>query len=191
MTDFIGVYDLEQDNNFCSRVMEYVNKIKMISRIDNQETSTLNISGDEYFFITEDDKTLINFNNQITTELLNLIIGPFEDYKKRYDTAFSSINKFVLNPDIKLQKTGPAQGYHVWHAEAADMLHSRRVVFFIMYLNDIKEGGETEFLYQNKRITAKAGRLIFSPTYWTHMHRGNPPLHGDKYILTGWFELIE
>ena len=115
MTDFIGVYDLEQDNNFCSRVMEYVNKIKMLSRIDNQETSTLNISGDEYFFITEDDKTLINFNNQITTELLNLIIGPFEDYKKRYDTAFSSINKFVLNPDIKLQKTGPAQGYHVWH----------------------------------------------------------------------------
>lgn len=82
MTDFIGVYDLEQDNNFCSRVMEYVNKIKMLSRIDNQETSTLNISGDEYFFITEDDKTLINFNNQITTELLNLIIGPFEDYKK-------------------------------------------------------------------------------------------------------------
>ena len=56
MTDFIGVYDLEQDNNFCSRVMEYVNKIKMLSRIDNQETSTLNISGDEYFFITEDDK---------------------------------------------------------------------------------------------------------------------------------------
>jgi hypothetical protein len=60
---------------------------------------------------------------------------------------------------------------------------------FILYLNDIDEGGETEFLYYPKRVKAKQGRLILWPAGFTHTHRGNPPLSNTKYVMTGWIEM--
>jgi hypothetical protein len=61
----------------------------------------------------------------------------------------------------------------------------------ILYLNDVDEGGETEFLYQSIRIKPKKGTLILCPGSFTHTHRGNPPLSGEKYIVTTWIELVE
>ena len=55
-----------------------------------------------------------------------------------------------------------------------------------LYLNTINEGGETEFLYVNKRIPAVEGRLVIFPTGYAHTHRGNPPIGQEKYILTSW-----
>ena len=55
-----------------------------------------------------------------------------------------------------------------------------------LYLNTIKEGGETEFLYLNKRVKAKVGRMIIFPAGYTHTHRGNPPIGEEKYIATTW-----
>ena len=90
---------------------------------------------------------------------------------------------------MKIQKTEIAGGYHVWHCEDAAPEVMRRVLTFILYLNDVDEGGETEFLYYPKRIKAKQGRLVLWPAGFTHTHRGNPPLTGTKYILTGWVDL--
>ena len=58
-----------------------------------------------------------------------------------------------------------------------------------MYLNDIDEAGETEFLYQNKRFAPKKNRLLLWPADWSHTHRGNPPIgNTNKYILTTWIQ---
>ena len=55
-----------------------------------------------------------------------------------------------------------------------------------MYLNTIDEGGETEFLYINKRVKAKEGRVVIFPAGYTHTHRGNPAIGQDKYLVTSW-----
>ena len=55
-----------------------------------------------------------------------------------------------------------------------------------LYLNDDFEGGETEFLYQNRRELPVAGDVIIFPAGYTHTHRGNPPIGGTKYIATSW-----
>ena len=89
---------------------------------------------------------------------------------------------------LKLQHTKPGQGYHVWHAETMVREHANRLLSFILYLNDIEEGGETEFLNQHRRVSPKKGTCVLWPAAFTHVHRGNPPLKGDKYILTGWVE---
>ena len=89
---------------------------------------------------------------------------------------------------LKMQKTGIGQGYHSWHFETQDIPSSNRLLAFICYLNDVHEGGETEFLYYPKRIKSKTGRLIIFPTSFTHTHRGNPPISNEKYIITGWVE---
>ena len=80
-------------------------------------------------------------------------------------------------------------GYHQFHIENSGTNSMRRVMAYIVYLNDIDEGGETEFLHQNIRVKPEAGKVVIFPAYFTHVHRGNPVLSGqDKYIMTGWFE---
>lgn len=89
----------------------------------------------------------------------------------------------------KIQKTEIGGGYHVWHNEDDTPANMRRAMTFILYLNDVDEGGETEFLYYPKRVKAKQGRLILWPAGYTHTHRGNPPMSNTKYIMTGWIEM--
>lgn len=81
-------------------------------------------------------------------------------------------------------------GYPHWHSEvypeADDNEALHRVLLFMYYLNDVHDGGETEFFYQQKRIEPRAGRMVIAPAYFTHTHRGNSPRSDDKYILTSW-----
>jgi Rps23 Pro-64 3,4-dihydroxylase Tpa1-like proline 4-hydroxylase len=82
-------------------------------------------------------------------------------------------------------------GYYAFHHEVSSRSSMHRVMSYILYLNDIDEGGETEFLHQGIRIKPEVGKLVFFPAYFTHTHRGNPVLSKqDKYIMTGWMEFI-
>lgn len=81
-------------------------------------------------------------------------------------------------------------GYPHWHSEQFpqsghnEALH--RVVFYVFYLNDVEEGGETEFYYQRRKISPKKGTMVIAPAGFTHSHRGNMPISNDKYIATSW-----
>ncbi|MFT6896948.1 MAG: hypothetical protein ACJA13_001353 [Paraglaciecola sp.] len=93
--------------------------------------------------------------------------------------------------DINAQKYEQGiGGYPYWHSEVFpqtgnnDALH--RILLFMFYLNDVDEGGETEFYYQNRAIKPKQGSMVIAPAYFTHTHRGNVPVSNDKYILTSW-----
>ena len=92
---------------------------------------------------------------------------------------------------INIQKYVAGQGgYPYWHSEQypkrdnGEALH--RAVLWTIYLNDGFEAGETEFLYQQRKIAPRTGSLLIAPTGFTHTHRGNRPEGGDKYIATSW-----
>ena len=92
---------------------------------------------------------------------------------------------------INLQKyLAGSGGYHHWHSEiypqdaSCESLH--RVLLFQFYLNDVAEGGETEFFYQQRKIAPAAGRLVIAPAGFTHTHKGHVARSGDKYIATSW-----
>lgn len=89
---------------------------------------------------------------------------------------------------FKMQKTNLREGYHIWHYESCNRQISNRLLTWMVYLNDVEEGGETEFLYQSMRVKPKQGTLLIWPAAFTHTHRGNPPLSNAKYIVTGWTE---
>ena len=88
-------------------------------------------------------------------------------------------------------------GYPYWHSELfpkqgdEDTLH--RVLLWSIYLNDGFGEGETEFLYQRRKIVPRTGSLLIAPAGFTHTHRGNRPRGGNKYIATSWvlFERAE
>ncbi|MEO8445756.1 MAG: 2OG-Fe(II) oxygenase [Gammaproteobacteria bacterium] len=80
-------------------------------------------------------------------------------------------------------------GYPHWHCEISadesfEALH--RIVLWMYYLNDVEVGGETEFYFQEVKIRPRKGTVVIAPAGFTHTHRGNRPLSGDKYILTSW-----
>ena len=81
-------------------------------------------------------------------------------------------------------------GYHHFHSEIfpkdpqCEQLH--RVLLWMYYLNDVDEGGETEFYYQERKLKPKAGTLVIAPAGFTHTHKGHVPRSGHKYILTSW-----
>jgi len=56
----------------------------------------------------------------------------------------------------------------------------------LYYLNDVEEGGETEFHYQDMKVKPKKGSLIIFPAGFTHTHKGNIPLSDEKYVVTSW-----
>ena len=57
---------------------------------------------------------------------------------------------------------------------------------FIVYLNSVNKGGETEFYFQDLKIKPKIGRIAFFPPNWLCTHKGNITIDDNKYILTGW-----
>ena len=80
--------------------------------------------------------------------------------------------------------------YSHWHSEiypADDDYESlHRALFLIFYLNDVPDGGVTEFFYQAMRVQPIEGRLLIAPAGFTHTHRGMIPESADKYVLASW-----
>ena len=108
------------------------------------------------------------------------------------DDSLLMIVQQLLRPgDINLQRYAANQGgYPYWHCELyprdvnAETLH--RTLLWTIYLNEEFLDGETEFFYQRKKVNPKTGSVLIAPTAFTHTHRGNRPIDGDKYIATSW-----
>lgn len=130
---------------------------------------------------------------------INKFIDPaINAYIEKY--TYSNVEKFEIMEMIKIQHYTPHQGYHAWHSErnyggeawksvdsenCAPVELCRHLVF-MTYLNDVDDGGETEFFYQDIKIKPKKGLTLIWPADWTHTHRGIVSPTQDKYIVTGW-----
>jgi len=115
-------------------------------------------------------------------------IGSLSD--EALDAVINSVFEMdMINLQHYPQTTG---GYPHWHSEQfpdpnrEDNASLHRVLLWLIYLNDVAEGGETEFLYQRAAIQPKVGSLVLAPCGFTHTHCGKSPLSSDKYVLTGW-----
>lgn len=128
-----------------------------------------------------------NMTNSLCKDFLSALYNNFAIYENKFSIikSYGNLNSFYT----RLQKTRIGQGYHLWHDENSNREFSNRIVAWMIYLNDVHEGGETEFLYYSKRIKPTKGTLLIWPAGFTHVHRGNPPISNDKYIATGWFEI--
>jgi hypothetical protein len=136
-----------------------------------------------------DDLTYESFSKIFRSFMEKFWTEAYSEYANKYSYILDT-KKHAIRL-LKIQKTEVGGGYHSWHTENTSLDMSARLLTFTLYLNDIGDGGETEFLYYPKRIKPKTGKLVMWPAGFTHTHRGNPPLDGTKYILTGWIEYIE
>jgi hypothetical protein len=92
-------------------------------------------------------------------------------------------------PLFNLQRYAPGEGYRAWHCdwttadEATEPI--RRVLAWILYCNDVPEGG-TEFHWQQHHEPAERGKLAIFPASLSHLHRGRVSHAHTKTIATGW-----
>lgn len=88
-----------------------------------------------------------------------------------------------------VQKYEKHVGEYVYHNDFwVEESSKYRVITFLWYLNDVEEGGETQF-WDSYKIKPKTGKLIMFPSCWTHQHRGLMPKSSNKYIITNWLHL--
>ena len=192
LDDFIGVFDGAFDKEYCDSLIdkfEFLSKMgKTKSRAEFSGSPQLISDNNIYFPMLDMTDTQTMGSNFTWLQEFNIKMWEcYSIYTKKYGTL-NSVQRHQLNPDVKIQKTKPSEGYHVWHCENGNLSDASRLILLMFYLNDIEEGGETEFLYQSRRIEPKMGRLVFCPAFFTHTHRGNPPLKGSKYMMNGWLQ---
>jgi len=108
----------------------------------------------------------------------------FQRYVNKYGIIFDGV---LYNEVFKIHKVRKSEGYHAWHYENGEPEYLNRLIVYMTYLEAPEEGGETEFLEQKLRIKPKVGKTLIWPAGYTHMHRGMPPLSGEKMYIDGWF----
>jgi hypothetical protein len=205
--NFIGIFPKAFTPDYCNKVIKWFeqnNKEGTRGRntISRQELEGNNFpatQSDSEIYFFEGDKlgkggdlntATLEYNLPILQEFNQISWRCYDEFRKKYG-FLDSLGVHKMSPSVKIQKYEPTQGYHAWHCDAAGVLHTRRMIAYILYLNTVPEGGETEFLYQSQRVQPIQGTLIIFPTGWPFPHRGNPPLKGNKYIMNTWLEFIE
>lgn len=185
--DFIMVWDDILDPSNCQFVIDHFEYAKSMgltySRQEVEHIPTVAKKDETYFPMDENIEELQIANSKIFGNLRNTLRLVVDKYIQEHSGLTNST--FAFNT-FRLQKTAIGGGYHAWHHERGDNENIYRVLAVILYLNDVEEGGETEFFHQHKRVKPKAGRLVIWPAGFTHTHRGNPPISGEKYIITTW-----
>lgn len=76
------------------------------------------------------------------------------------------------------------------HVDVQDHASARRFLAALLYLNDVKAGGVTEFLPCGLHIRPTAGTLVLFPPLWPWLHAGRPPISGPKYILSTYLHYL-
>tara|TARA_A200000113_G_scaffold225351_1_gene245928 strand:- start:68 stop:652 length:585 start_codon:yes stop_codon:yes gene_type:complete len=184
---YIREYPNAFSKDFCENVIERfetMNRNNQTSAYDgsvryNQDTRVVYDWAPHYNMFYHDPELCIKFYETVN-----------KYYNEQYCKEFSVLKDSVVKHTPKgmsVQRNGPKEAYHIWHVENNDKASGDRVSVYMLYLNTVKEGGETEFLYQGIKTKPTAGKLVFFPATWQHPHRGNPIYEGYKYIITGWF----
>lgn len=189
--DFIAVYRGVYPDGYCQHLISEFERLKSVGAGVNRQ------QGEGAFKHCKDDTQLnLNFGVYTAADFNGApAVGMFFNGLQRcydaYTEQYSMLKDGKISAlDMKMQRTDPGGGYHLWHSEQGNGTFATRVLVYMLYLNTLakEEAGETEFLYQKRRLTPEENTMIIWPATFTHAHRGNTVFgERSKYIVTGWF----
>ena len=185
----IGIYDGYIPHLECDKAIAYYEKENALNKAYDRlqsENAPITIKNDKAICLDNDV--------EIWFEEFKPLLVNFDMALRHYQDATGILSAYGIDgfkyTTLKIQKTLPTQGYHIWHLEHSyENNYSKRALVFTIYLNDVDEGGETEFLHQSIRAKPVKGRIVIFPSAFPYVHRGNSPLKGEKYIMTSWLML--
>jgi hypothetical protein len=153
---------------------------------ENDDINNTNIYWKEISKILDDELTkhLKIYNIKINDK-------PNFSSKNNYGKIFEHLPQTLTRfQPYMIQSYEPSKGRYVYHSDDAINLKllAKRELTYIWYLNDVEDGGETEFFGDNKTkiIKPKCGKLCLFPAHWTFPHRAKIAFSSKKHIVTGW-----
>lgn len=190
--DFIGYYRNLYPTGYCEHLINEFNRLEeggVGSNRQRSENVDRHRKDDYQISIELRNHNLKLFNDKDSCDLFfHGLQVCYDNYSEKYSVLRD--NGKIRATVMKMQRTSPGGGYHIWHGEQGPGSNSNRAVVYMVYLNSFEDGdgGETEFLYQRTRIRPEENLMLLWPASYTHAHRGNPVLSDKyKYIITGWF----
>ena len=167
------------DPNICDKIFEASNN----KRLDF-------LSGIKDY----DDYSLTWLHHSVCDPYVKSIFEVIEEYKKEFTFCYKDLRAWGLCSQIKIQRYQPGKYYSSWHCEM-DGSDSRgwgqRHLVYMTYLNDISDGGGTEFFHQNLQVKPEKGLTLIWPADWTHYHRGIVSNTEEKFIISGWWNFFD
>ena len=187
LEQFIGIFPNAINDDLCSDFIRWFNSI-------SEQHLTLSSMEESGMPGTNRKDEVIVIPKQLPQNCfpVNLTQALWQNISECYNIYYNeyNIDRAMTSYIFKAHRVLPAGGYHQWHHEHSFM-NALRVLAWHLNLEVPKRGGETEFLFQSMRVEPVPKQLTIWPAGFTHKHRGNPPLEGQKTYLTGWFDLVE
>jgi len=184
----IAIYEKVISDEICDQLVSWYNQLK-------DEHITLSSKQDANLMATWRTDKVIQipsgcpswcFPTGITKSMWPLVETCMKVYCNKYEPTPPQYP--LISDGWKMHSVLPAEGYHLWHQEYGPT-NPYRTLAWMCVVQEPEDGGETEFLHQSKRIKPTKGNLLLWPGGFTHKHRGNAPLKGEKIYITGWFEI--
>jgi hypothetical protein len=178
MSDFIEIYPNALDPDTCRRLIEF------FEQSPAKIPSATGISG---IVQTARRSHGVHLEPQSNGPLFQAVRTALQRSLLTYVTKYEELRmqQAVFEAFGIYRYRNETEGYD-WHSDGMDAGLRYRYVSVVLYLNTVKDGGETEFRYQNRKIQAQEGTAVLFPSGWTHIHRGCPPRSGPKYVLVTW-----
>ena len=192
---FIGGYYLD-DDQYIDNLVTYFHVQNQIGNTNEGYVAVKSLKGDYNPTIDKSVKDSIDFEmderNPIVVEYLQRIQPCLNQFIEQYPGA-GMVNRFIGGLEkTNIQWYAPGGGFHVWHTESNGANQSAfRHLVFMTYLNDVNNGGETEFMHQKVKIKPEKGLTLIWAAHWTHFHRGIPAPEEEKIIITGWYDYVQ
>jgi hypothetical protein len=196
--DFIYINENSLCDELCDEIINFFEN-QEIGKFEGRTGSGLDkkIKDTTDFVIPKDDIKWAKIENLLERELSKNVKKYVEDINKTYrnanlnensDDIFNIIKDSVEHRFFMIQRYDVNKGRYIYHHDfrVDDERKSHRVITYIWYLNDVLDGGETDFFNGKIVITPKRGKLVLFPASWTYPHSGKMPKSSNKYIITGW-----
>ena len=181
METFIQETMLE-DTSICDKLIEYHKNNLEYKKAGKTTGNNIKIKGK----VSTDVTVFIGNQNPIIHMYLQEVMKAVHTYVETYklnDLGFS----VTLREAFNIQHYAPNEGFLGWHCERSQTQTNQRALVFMTYLNDVTDGGETEYYFQKLKVKPVKGKMVVWPTDFTHLHRGITSPTQEKYIATGWY----
>jgi len=182
--NFMGCWMLE-NSSLCDDLIGFFERNKDIQKpgvvADGKLRETIKKSTD--IMITPRDLEDENFH--VVSTYVEQLKVCFLDYLEQWDFLKSVIPRVHIGP-FNIQKYDEGEHYGTLHSERTSLHSLHRMLVWMTYLNDVPDGGATEFPFFGLKINPEKGKTLIWPAEWTHAHLGAVVNKGNKYIITGW-----
>ena len=187
LIDYVKVYDDVLSATECDHLIELFEKNTPTSN-PFYRVSTYQWAED-YRRFTEAEITNVEAFKEIVNPLYSIANDVYHHYKDDCGRFFPEKVGFE-NFRMKRYDNNDNDQFG-WHADVGDYPSARRFLVMFFYLNDVEQGGETQFEFNQEyskstyfTVNPKRGRMVVFPPMWMFPHRGCKPISGPKYILS-------